>query len=85
MSTVWLKSPLIHNTLPPVTSTGVFNSKVHPEEIKILGPQRFSEKCDRGTGSYSKIGVPLMFPTVAASQQGAQLLEGTTMKLNQLH
>jgi len=71
--------------LPPVTSTALFNSKVHPEEIKILGPQRFSKKCDRGTGSYSKIGVPLMFPTVAASQQGAHLLEGTTMKLNQLH
>jgi len=26
-----------------------------------------------------------MFPTVAVSQQGVQLLEGTTMKLNQLH
>jgi hypothetical protein len=48
-----------------------------------LGQQRFSEKCGSGTGSYSKIGVPYMFPTVAASQQSVQLLEGTTMKLNQ--
>jgi hypothetical protein len=69
--------------LPPVTSIALFNNKVHPEEKKILGPQRFSEKCDSSTGSHSKIGVPLMLSTVA-SQQGVQLLEGTTMKLNQL-
>jgi hypothetical protein len=70
--------------LHPVISIALFNSRVHPEEIKILGPQRFSEKCDSGTGSYSKTGVPLMYPTVAASQQGVQLLERTTMKVNQL-
>jgi hypothetical protein len=71
--------------LPPATSIALFSSKGHPEEIKILRAQRFSEKCESGTGSYSKIGVPLMFPTVAASQQGVQLLQGTTLKLNQLH
>jgi len=69
----------------PVTSIAFFNSKVHPEEIKILGPQKFSEKCASGIESYSKIRGPLVFPTVEASQQGVQLLEGTTMKLNQLH
>jgi hypothetical protein len=47
--------------LPPVTtSIALFNSQVHPEGIEILGPQRFSEKCDSSIGSYSKIGVPLM-------------------------
>jgi hypothetical protein len=45
----------------------VSKNKVCLKGMIILGYWRYPNKCDDGTESYSRRGVPKMYPTVATS------------------